>query len=336
MRRVQSRTYRFGKLTISSSIDGVIVIYRGRKRVYYNHFRSNPLMLIGTLLRFATALFAVGIVAMLLVWLPGTGEEKLKDEELKEKLVQSVKTDYSAPDESGEVTIRIHRVKKGETIGQIAKDYGVSMDTICGNNTLLSYDMVSEGTILKIPNRDGIIYTVKKGQNIHSIARTYRVPVDKILAQNSIRNSDFLAVGTDIFVPDAKPMDMVPGFLWPAMVRAINSGYGWRRDPFNMAYDFHKGIDINNGYDWVRSTKFGKVTYAGWMGGYGYVVIVGHPGGWKSVYGHLSRVIVSEGQYVRQGQYLGKSGNTGYSSGPHLHFELIKEGVNMNPFGFLQ
>jgi murein DD-endopeptidase MepM/ murein hydrolase activator NlpD len=78
------------------------------------------------------------------------------------------------------------------------------------------------------------------------------------------------------------------------------------------------------------------VTYAGWLGGYGKTVVIAHPGGWKTLYGHLSRIIVREGQYVKQGQSIAKSGNTGRSTGPHLHFEIIKHGSHHNPFVYLK
>ena len=95
-------------------------------------------------------------------------------------------------------------------------------------------------------------------------------------------------------------------------------------------------MDIRSNYQPVRSTKYGKVTYSGWFGGYGKAVIVAHPGGWKSLYGHLSKIFVKRGQYVKQGQYVGRSGNTGYSSGPHLHFELIYNGRHVNPYRYLK
>lgn len=261
----------------------------------------------------------------------------LSDEEQKDLLVRSIDTDYSAPEAHPSLILRIHRVEKGETLSEIARKYGVSMDTICGNNKLVSYDIIHEGTVLKIPNKDGILYTVKKGQTLQAIAAKYKIPIERILAENNIRNTDFMSDGDDVFLPDAKPLDIIPGFLWPAFSRRINCGYGWRRSPFNpAAYEFHKGIDIRANYEWIRATKYGKVTYTGWLGGYGKTVLIAHPDGWKSLYGHLSQISVKAGQYVKQGQYIGRSGNTGLSTGPHLHFELIKSGRNLNPHKYIR
>ena len=261
----------------------------------------------------------------------------ITDEEQKNRLIQSAQTDYSHPESQSRLMIRIHRVRKGDTLSEIAREYGVSMDTICGNNKLLSYDIIHEGTLLKIPNKDGILHTITKGQNIHSIAKKYKISVPKILAENSVKNSDFLPVGEDIFLPDAKPLNLVPGFLWPTASRRITCGFGWRRNPFNPAqFEFHKGIDIRANYEWVRATKYGKVTYTGWLGGYGKTVLIAHPDGWKSLYGHLSSISVKVGQYVKQGQYVGKSGNTGRSTGAHLHFELIKSGRHHNPNRYIR
>ncbi|MCU0843768.1 MAG: M23 family metallopeptidase [Spirochaetes bacterium] len=264
------------------------------------------------------------------------GGEGVGDEERKNMLLLSSQTDFSAPAEDSTLHVRTHHVKNGETLSRIARQYGVSMDTICGSNRLTSYDMLPVGAILKIPSRDGILHSIKRGQDIHAVAAYYRVPVAKILAENRIRNYDFVQEGAALFIPDAKPMDMVPGFIWPTLSRALSCGYGWRRDPFTSERDFHKGLDIRARYEWVKATKYGKVTYAGWLGGYGMAVLIAHPGGYKSLYGHLSRITVREGQYVKQGQVIAKSGNTGRSTGPHLHFELIKSGAHLNPRGHLK
>jgi murein DD-endopeptidase MepM/ murein hydrolase activator NlpD len=339
MRNIYSKTYRVGKLSITVSVDDLFVIYRGRGKIYFYKFNRHffPQVPGRKIALCAAAVLICGTTAVMITGREPSEKTGRTDEEIKNRLIVSKRTDFSAPRESNGLQIRTHRIRKGETLGQIAKEYGVSIDTICGNNRLTSYDIVREGTVLNIPSRDGVLYTVKRGQNVFSISRIYRVPVEKILAENRLGSGDFVAVGTSLFIPDAKPLDMVPGFLWPAMRRAITSGYGWRRNPFNTSeMDFHMGLDIRSNYEWVKATKYGKVTYAGWLGGYGKTVLVAHPGGWKSLYGHLSRIIVREGQYVKQGQFVGKSGTTGYSSGPHLHFELIKSGKHVNPYRYLK
>ncbi len=336
MRKTYSRTYRFKDLSVTISIDDVFVLYRGKEKIYFYKFKKNPLSGLA-ISRRMLAYSILGILCASSVFIFTGINTARSDEEKKDRLIVSKQTDFSAPKEHVELSIRVHKVKKGETLSHIAKDYGISMDTICGNNKLPSYDIISEGTVLKIPNKDGILYSVKQGQNISAISRIYRISVEKILAENNLKNGDFVSPGEDIFIPDAKPLDMVPGFLWPVAARAITCGYGWRRNPFNVnEMDFHPGLDMRANYEWVKATKYGKVTYAGWLGGYGKAVLIAHPNGWKSLYGHLSRIIVNNGQYVKQGQYIGRSGNTGYSTGSHLHFELIKNGKHLNPYGYIK
>ncbi|HPI13079.1 MAG TPA: peptidoglycan DD-metalloendopeptidase family protein [Spirochaetota bacterium] len=338
MKAFRSRTFRLGPYTITTTIDRIIVLNVGGGGVRSYIFRKNPF--VGMRRRTLAAIFVspmvVGALVFALFSVRPMGGEDVNDEEKKNLLLLSSRTDFSAPAEEKTLQIRTHLVKNGETLGKIAREYGVSMDTICGSNRLTSYDIIPTGTLLKIPSRDGILHTMKKGQDIHAVAAYYRIPLSKIMAENRIRNYDFIPDGVSVFIPDAKPMDLVPGFIWPTAGRMLTCGYGWRNDPLTSERDFHKGLDIRANYEWVKATKYGKVTYAGWLGGYGLAVLIAHPGGYKSLYGHLSRITVREGQYVKQGQVIARSGNTGRSTGPHLHFELIRSGAHLNPRGYLK
>jgi murein DD-endopeptidase MepM/ murein hydrolase activator NlpD len=335
--RKYSSTYRFGRITIATSIEAVFLLVRGSGKVHLYKLPKFSRLISRSLIVATLFVLLFSVSAVVLNQFRGRTGEIASDEERKSRLMLSRNTDYAEPEERPGLKIVYHTVKRGQTLGQIAREYGISMDSICGSNKLVSYDMVGEGTRLRIPNREGILYTVKKGQSIYSISRMYRVPVEKVLADNTFYRSDFVAEGDVVFVPDAKPLDLFPGFLWPTRRRAVTSGYGWRKNPFNRAeIDFHRGLDIRTSNDWVRSTKYGRVTFAGWLGGYGKTVVVAHPGGWKSLYGHLSRILVRQGQYVKQGQQIGKSGNTGYSSGAHLHFELIKNHGYVNPHKYVR
>jgi murein DD-endopeptidase MepM/ murein hydrolase activator NlpD len=248
----------------------------------------------------------------------------------------SDKTDYSQPEESKPLQIRYHRVKSGENLTIIAKKYGISIDTICGSNGLRSYDFIRSGVVLRIPSKDGILTEMEKGKRIVDLAKKYKISIDKIIDENDLSNPDFIANGSLVFIPDAKPQNIIKGFMWPTASRFITCGYGWRRNPFNRSLrEFHHGLDIRARYEWIRSSKYGKVTYTGWMRGYGKAIIVAHPGGYKTLYAHLSRIIVRRGQYVKQGQMIGRSGNTGRSTGPHLHYEIIHHGRHKNPYYYL-
>ncbi len=112
---------------------------------------------------------------------------------------------------------------------------------------------------------------------------------------------------------------------------AITSPFGYRTSPVGRGQEFHKGIDIGapNGGP-VYSLKAGTVTYAGWMEGYGKVVVVSH-GDISTLYAHNSSLLVSPGQTVAGGQQLSNVGSTGWSTGPHIHFEVIKNGTNIDP-----
>ena len=116
----------------------------------------------------------------------------------------------------------------------------------------------------------------------------------------------------------------------------ISSNYGYRIDPFKKRRAFHSGIDFNSGYgSLVKSTAEGVVEKAGWYKGYGKCVVIKHSSGYKTLYGHLSKISVKRGQKVVSGDIIGKVGSTGRSTGPHLHYEIIKNGKRINPKKYL-
>jgi len=119
------------------------------------------------------------------------------------------------------------------------------------------------------------------------------------------------------------------GFIWP-LRGPVTSTFGmrWGR--------MHEGLDIAPGYGTpIHASKAGTVILAGTMGGYGNVVIISHGGGFSTLYAHQSRLAVSDGQTVSQGQVIGYVGSSGHSTGPHLHFEIRVNGIAQNPLRYL-
>lgn len=123
--------------------------------------------------------------------------------------------------------------------------------------------------------------------------------------------------------------------LWPAEGE-ITSPFGWRVHPIFGTQRLHTGIDIGADYgDSVRAADGGVVIHSDWMGGYGNAVIIDHGNGISTLYAHNSQLLVSEGQTVAKGQTISRVGSTGYSTGPHLHFEVRQNGSPVNPLNFL-
>lgn len=127
-----------------------------------------------------------------------------------------------------------------------------------------------------------------------------------------------------------------PTYIKPISGGRLSSGFGRRTAPKRGASTYHKGVDwaTATGTTVVASSG-GTVAKAGWGSGYGYVVYINHPDGRQTRYGHLSKVLVSAGQTVSQGQKIALSGNTGVSTGPHLHFEILIGGTQVNPLNYL-
>ncbi len=129
--------------------------------------------------------------------------------------------------------------------------------------------------------------------------------------------------------------DSTGRFIYPVHAR-ISSPFGPRRHPIFGVRSMHSGIDLAAPRSTpIKASEGGKVIYAGWYGGYGKVVIVDHSKGFSTLYAHLSSTAVSVGDQVRQGDTVGYEGDTGYATGPHLHFEVRSQGKPQNPVTFL-
>ncbi|WP_448589819.1 murein hydrolase activator EnvC family protein [Thermodesulfobium sp.] len=124
-------------------------------------------------------------------------------------------------------------------------------------------------------------------------------------------------------------------FIWPAS-GPITSPFGPRYDPYLHVQSFHTGIDIGAEYGSpIVAADSGRVVYSGWYDGYGKAVIIDHGGGVSTLYAHASRLVAYVGEYVRQGQVIAYVGDTGYATGPHLHFEIRINGKPVNPLLYL-
>ena len=120
-------------------------------------------------------------------------------------------------------------------------------------------------------------------------------------------------------------------FMWPVRGRQT-SQFGYRRHPLWGGSNFHTGLDIANSYGTsIRASDSGEVIFSGWWDGYGKAIVIDHGKTFSTVYGHLSRIYVRSGTVVNKGQVIGLLGSSGYSTGPHLHFEIRKNGKPMNP-----
>lgn len=127
-----------------------------------------------------------------------------------------------------------------------------------------------------------------------------------------------------------------PTYIKPIYGGRISSGFGGRKAPTRGASTYHKGIDWATPIGTqVMASCAGTVTRAGWGSGYGYLVCIRHPDGRETRYGHLSKILVKAGQTVKQGQKIALSGNTGRSTGPHVHFEMLINGSAVNPLKYL-
>ncbi len=242
-------------------------------------------------------------------------------------------------------TISTYVVREGDTLSGIAALFEVTASTILWANDLPRGATIKPGQTLTILPVTGVKYTVRKGDTVASIAKKFDGDVSEIVSYNGIDDGT-LTVGTELIIPNGEISTPAPT---PAkktstvgkIVRTITStaSAGYYSAPL-ASYVKTQGIHGYNGVDLadsigtpVLAAAEGDVIVAkagGYNGGYGSYVVIQHGNGSQTLYAHLSAVNTSVGQHVSKGQQIGALGNSGKSTGPHLHFE-IRNGTR-NPF----
>lgn len=253
--------------------------------------------------------------------------------------------------------LQTYVVKRGDTPNAIAAMFGIQPATLLGGNPRLSEEsnLLQTGFELIILPVDGVLHDVQPGETVESVAALYGVSVDAIIgyAPNNLEFPYRLYPQTQIMVPGAvrevfvwnpPSLESVRGTSWEGRnVRPLVVGTGTFIFPVNSRnysqyyWYGHRGLDIAlpEGSS-VYASDTGTVTYAGWNTyGYGNLIVINHGNGHETFYAHLSSINVSPGQIVYQGNLIGLTGNTGQSSGPHIHFEIRLNGNQDDPCWYL-
>jgi murein DD-endopeptidase MepM/ murein hydrolase activator NlpD len=230
-----------------------------------------------------------------------------------------------------------YRIRKGETVSDIADRNGVSVDSIVSVNGIKSTREIQAGTALRIPNQDGILYKATSADTVASLVKRYGLDEERVRLVNDIPDDDALEPGRTLFLPDAKLDDQdlrrINGdeFIFPVIGWRSDS-FGWRKDPFTGERAFHNGIDIAAPLGTtVKAAMAGRISATGYDPSSGNYIVITHHGGYRTSYFHLSAIGVQTGQSVAQGQAIGKVGNTGHSTGSHLHFSVTQYGRYIRP-----
>ncbi|MFH1427074.1 MAG: peptidoglycan DD-metalloendopeptidase family protein [Patescibacteria group bacterium] len=246
-----------------------------------------------------------------------------------------------------------YTIKSGDSVSTVAAEHEVSVNTILWENNLSAYSLIRPGNQLAILPITGISHKILNGDTISKLANQYNVEEEKIIEANNLAEDYKLAIGQKLIIPGGrkvsnttyasasytgisaiidlvKPDSAAPTankMNWPTEGHRITQYYSWR----------HSGVDIANKVGTpIYAADTGTVESAGWATGYGNTIIIDHGGGKKTRYGHLSKFYVSKGQTVDKGEAIGAMGSTGWSTGSHLHFEVLINGRKYNPLNYIK
>lgn len=242
-------------------------------------------------------------------------------------------------------------VQPGDSLASIADHFAIDVPTMLGANAIDDPDLLPVGTELPVLPLVGVLYQVADGDTLGLIADHYAVELPEIVRINALPSAEFIVEGDRLILPGARPRSassarqvaplvavpapilIQPSFLWPAHGRITTyfRQVGW------TSPRGHAGIDIAAPLGApIAAAATGRVVLATRAGGpYGTMVIVDHGDGIRTVYGHLSELDVDTGEPVDRGQLIGLCGSTGFSTGPHLHFEVRQEGELRDPLSYL-
>ena len=273
------------------------------------------------------------------------------------------------PDMSGGLETKIVRreimdytVEEGDTISTIAEKFGIGVSSILWENDLNAQSIIRPGDTIKILPVSGVSHKVVSGESVASLAAKYSATEQDIIATNDLQVGQSLIVGQKLIIPGGKKQDYASfrpktysGFsvikdiikpvstyvkqkekqyapsisnqmTWPTAGYRITQYFSWR----------HFAIDVANHIGTpLYAADAGVVEFAGWSNGYGNNIMINHGGGKKTRYAHASKLYVQKGDKVAKGEQIAAMGSTGWSTGSHIHFEVIINGVKYNPLNYV-
>ncbi len=236
-----------------------------------------------------------------------------------------------------------YKLEKNDTLAKIAKKYGISVVDIVDYNNINPKKLKAGSTIFL----KGV--TLQKYKDVEGrLIAAQQAKEDKKKNKNKEKEKpEKPPKGTKGSAPPPPPTQddddggrsatySGAGFAYPVRYAGVSSPFGNRYHPVLKRYILHTGVDLVAKYVPLRAAKAGVVTFAGNMSGYGKIIIIRHDNGYETRYAHLSVISTNVGEHVNQGDLIGKTGNSGRTTGAHLHFEIRQNGVPKNPMKYLR
>ena len=247
----------------------------------------------------------------------------------------------------------IHKIKMRDNYWTIAKKNKININSLIGTNPFWEDLLARINKVVVIPSEKGVLHFIEDPDNLEKLKSLYNCKDEDLKIQKLPifykYYHKFLSKKTPIavFVKNRKPSTIAMTaklgklFTTREMFRSplggrLSSFFGNRRHPILKRRKLHNGIDIAAPRGrLIGASRAGVVIATGWMGGYGKAVIVKHDNGFKTLYGHMSRILTRKGRRLKAGSVVGRVGSTGMSTGPHLHFTMWKNGKLINPLKYL-
>jgi murein DD-endopeptidase MepM/ murein hydrolase activator NlpD len=282
---------------------------------------------------------------------------------------------FTSPAKKDRSEVIDYTVEAGDTISTIAKKFDVGVNTILWQNNLNAYSVIRPGDTLSILPVSGVVHTVASGETVKAIAGKYGIPETDIANYNKLSAAGFLTIGQKLIIPGGRKegysQEQPKAYSGLALLKNLVTPRKENKQPTNIKVDASNdenipddakptkgnkmawptsGYRITQYYSWrhfaidiadpvgtpIYASDAGVIETAGWGKGYGNNIVINHGGGKKTRYAHLSKFYVKVGEQVDKGQTIAAMGNTGWSTGPHLHFEIIINGTKYNPLNYVR
>lgn len=247
------------------------------------------------------------------------------------------------------VQLEIYTASQYDTIWKIRSRFNISIETIIAANPHLKDFDIKPGTRIVIPSEDGTLLAIddyfdvnrmrRIFDNKYSVSGYYKPGIFRIISPDDVKIVFFKNAIPEVVNRDIEKLFQYKlAFLSPLNTGFFTSMFGDRINPFSheLGMEFHNGIDIatRTGTP-IRAAREGMVFFTGWRDGYGNTVIIQHHDGYTSMYAHCFKIFVKRGDWVEKGDIISSVGSTGRSTGPHLHYTIIRHGKAINPLKFI-